>query len=103
MKDILSLLKDLRRPRLLIRAARHGVDEYQREQHLKRHLGYGRLPKNGAALMQLVEKERAMNDQRRSGDAGYSIVHHVDILIAIMGEARLLRTSPTVNTADTLA
>lgn len=94
MKDILSLLQDLRRPRLLIRAARHGVDEYQRDHHLRRHLGYGSLPKSGAALMQLVEKETALNEQRRSGDAGYSIVTHVDILIAIMGEARLLRTSP---------
>lgn len=93
MKDILSLLQDLRRPRLLIRAARHGVDEYQREHHLKRHLGYACLPRNGAALMQLVEKESMMNEQRRSHDAGYSIVQHVDVLIAIMGEARLLRAS----------
>lgn len=93
MKDVLGLLNDLKRPRLLIQAARIGVDDYRRETHLRHHLGYGRLPKHGAALMQLVEKESVMNSHRRSGDAGYSIAHHVDILIAIMGEARLLRAS----------
>ena len=31
MQDILSLLSSLRRPRLLIRAARIGADDYRRE------------------------------------------------------------------------
>lgn len=93
MKDILGMLQDLRRPRLLIRAARHGVDEYRRESHLKRHLGYGTLPRSGPALMRLMEKEAILNEQRRTGSAEYSIVQHVDILIAIMGEARQLRAS----------
>lgn len=93
MKDLLSFLQDLRRPRLLIRAARLGVDEYQRDRHLKRHLGYAQLPGSGAALMQLVEKESFLNTQRKSGEAGYSVAEHVDLLIAIMGEARLVRAS----------
>ena len=100
MKDIHSLLQELRRPRLLIRAARYGVDDYQREQHLKRHLGYGSLPRSASALMQLIEKEGTMNEERRCGNAGYSIVQHVYILIAIMGEARLLRSSPTFAGAE---
>lgn len=93
MKDILSVLSDLRRPRLLIQAARLGVDEYRREAHLARHLGYGKLPRHGAAVMQLLEKESALNEERRAGNACYSIAHHVDVLIALMGEARLLRAS----------
>lgn len=93
MKDMLSLLTSLRRPRLLIRAARAGVPEYQRDQHLKRHLGYGPLPRSGAALMRLIEMESELNRLRRSSDAAYSLVKHVDILIAMMGEARLLRAS----------
>ena len=43
-----------------------------------------------AALLQLLEMEVALNDQRQSEDAGYSLTRHVDILIAMMGEARLL-------------
>ena len=93
MKDILSLLHSLRRPRLLIRAARAGVVEYQRDTHLKRHLGYGPVPRSGAALMRLMEIEEELDRQRRSDDAGYSLIRHVDVLIALMGEARILQAS----------
>ena len=93
MKDILSILNDIRRPRLLIRAARVGAEDYSRDLHLKRHLGYRDLPRNGPALMLLMEIESALNEQRRANDAGYSLVRHVDVLIAIFGEARLLRAS----------
>ncbi|WP_127112200.1 DUF6477 family protein [Shimia sediminis] len=93
MKDLLSLLKDLRRPRLLIQAARLGVDDYRRDIHLRTHLGYGNLPKHGSALIQLVEKESVMNSERKDGDTSYSVARHVDLLIAIMGEARLMRAS----------
>ena len=65
MKDILGILNDLRRPRLLLRAARLGADEYSRNQHLKRHLGYGALPRSGPALMRLLELESDINDKRR--------------------------------------
>ena len=93
MKDILAMLNSLNRPRLLIRAARAGADEYRREQHLKRHLGYGPLPRSGPALMRLMELEDDLNRQRRTSDAAYSLVKHVDILIAMMGEARVLRAT----------
>lgn len=110
MKDILSVVEDLRRPKLLLRAARHGADEYRREQHLRRHLGGHpggnlrgnsgeqltggqTLPITGAALIQLVEIERELNDRRHADDAGYSVVRHVDVMIAMIGEARLLRAA----------
>ncbi len=95
MQDLLGILANLRRPRLLIRAARAGAPDYRRDQHLKRHMGYGRLPRSGPALMHLMEMETQLDSQRRSGDAAYSLVRHVDILIAMMGEARLLRASQT--------
>lgn len=93
MHDILSALNALRRPRLLIRAARIGAADYRRSAHLARHLGHGRLPRSGPALMQLAEMEAALDEQRRQEDAGYSAVRHVEILIAMMGEARILRTA----------
>ncbi len=93
MKDILSVLNDLRRPRLLIRAAKMGAEEYSRDTHLKRHLGYGNLPRSGPALMKLIELESVMNEHRHKEEASYSLIKHVDILIAMMGEARLLRAS----------
>ncbi len=42
MQDILSRMNALRRPRLLIRAARAGADDYMRAPHLARLLGYGK-------------------------------------------------------------
>ncbi len=93
MQDVLSILNSLHRPRLLIRAARAGAQDYNRKRHLQRLLGYGSLPRTVAALMRLIELERGMNDARKDGDAGYSLPRHLDVLIAIMGEAQLLRAT----------
>lgn len=93
MQDMLDLLTTLRRPHLLIRAARIGAQDYRRGTHLRRHLGYGPLPQSAPALHQLVEIEAALDQQRRRSDAGYSPVRHVEILIAMMGEARILRAA----------
>jgi len=91
MQDIMSMLNALHRPRLLIRAARAGAIEYNRDRHLQRLLGYGALPRTAPALVRLIEMERGVNKQRKVDDAGYSLPRHLDVLIAIMGEAQLLR------------
>ncbi|MBJ6371544.1 DUF6477 family protein [Sedimentitalea arenosa] len=93
MQDLMSMLNALRRPQLLIRAARHGAQEYRRDRHLQRLLGYGTLPRPSAAIMRLMDLERTLNDQRQEDDAGYSLTRHLDILIAMMGEAQLLRAA----------
>lgn len=93
MQDLPSMLATLRRPRLLSRAARHGAQDYNRERHLQRLLGYGSLPRPAAALMRLMEMEREQDEQRRNDDAGYSVVRHLDLLIAMIGEAQLLGTN----------
>lgn len=93
MQDILSMLQALRRPPLLMRAARIGAEDYRRGTHLPRILGYGVLPRHGAALMRLIEIEGTLNAQRLSGNTSYSLIRHVDILIAMVGEARVLRAA----------
>lgn len=93
MQDILSVIAAIRRPRILIRAARIGVADYRRSVHLQRHLGIAPLPNSGAALVELIEMETEMNALRQKGNAGYSAARHVDLMIAIMGEARILRAS----------
>lgn len=91
MTDLLTLLQNLRRPRLLIRAARLGVEEYRRDQFLGRLLGLGAPRRSGPVLMRLIEMEAEINAARIAESAGYSIARHVEVLIAMMGEARLLR------------
>ncbi|MFK7881953.1 DUF6477 family protein [Roseobacter sp.] len=93
MQDLISMLHAIRRPQLLMRAARIGAEDYRRAVHLPRLLGYGILPRHGSALFKLIEIEADLNTQRTSGDAGYSLIRHVDVLIAMLGEARVLRAS----------
>lgn len=96
MQDVLSMLAALRRPRLLIRTARLGAEGYRRDSHLQRLLGYGSVPRNAPALLRLMELEAEENERRRTGDTGYSLARHIDILIAMMGEAQILRAAPPV-------
>ncbi|KIN65159.1 hypothetical protein Z946_4059 [Sulfitobacter noctilucicola] len=95
MQDILTMLNALHRPRLMMRAARIGSQEYRRAAHLPRLLGYGVLPRHGPALMKLMEMEAAMEEQRTQSDASYSLIRHLDALIALVGEARELKATQT--------
>jgi len=90
MNDLMSLLKCLHRPRLLIRAARFGVTDYNRKRDLRRLLKAAVPPTPGRAIMCLLNEESLLEDKRKTGDASYSITRHVSLLIALMGEARLL-------------
>jgi Family of unknown function (DUF6477) len=91
MQDLLGLIARLNRPRLLVSAARFGVDDYDRGTHLPRLLGGGHLPRTGDSIMRLLDIEADINDRRVGAAADYSIARHVAVLIALMGEARLLR------------
>lgn len=93
MLDIESRLKRLRRPALLARAARFGLDDYRREVHLPRLLDQETPPRPAAALMALFSAEAEMEDCRKHNAAHYRPSRHVALLIAIMGEARILRAS----------
>ncbi len=103
MQDLLSMLTSLRRPRLLVRAARCGAAEYRRDRHLLRLLGYGGLPRPAPALMKLMDIERELDDLRRSGDTAYSLTRHIDVLIAMMGEAQLIRNAQSSNVIEAFA
>jgi hypothetical protein len=91
MSDLSTILANLRCPRLLIRAARHGMLDYRRERDLRRLIDAATPPSPETALKRLFDAEEQAEETRRSGDAGYSIARHVELLIAMMSEARLLR------------
>ncbi|NVO55037.1 hypothetical protein HW561_04435 [Rhodobacteraceae bacterium B1Z28] len=93
MQDLMTMITTLRRPRLLARAAKFGAQDYNRDRHLQRILGYGSLPGSGAALMRLMDMEKEVNEQRKEEDASYSLVRHLDLLIALLGEAQLYQAS----------
>jgi hypothetical protein len=94
MTDANTLLATLRRPSLLIRAARFGLTDYNRTRDLKRVMGaaHGLTPTR--VIDGLIEKEAHFEETRKKGDATYSVARHIDVLIALMAEARLLPRGP---------
>jgi hypothetical protein len=94
--DLRPTLEALRRPPLLVRAARFGVPDYSRKRDLKRLLHTPELPRPETALRQLIELESEQETLRREGEASYALTRQIDLLIAIMAEARLLPRAPTL-------
>lgn len=90
MRDFATLIDSLRRPRLLIQAARHGLPDYSRSRDLKRLLRLREAPTTESALDALLQDECALEATRQSGAPGYDLARHIDVLIAIISEARLL-------------
>ena len=94
MTDFRALLNELRRPRLLIRAARFGLMDYHRERDLRRLVASNLSPSR--AVPQLIEQEERLEETRRAGDCAYSAARHIDVLIALMAEVRLLQHNVAV-------
>lgn len=90
MTDLVQIITGLRRPQLLIRAARAGQADYNRTRDLKRLMRVQAAPAPDKALPLLLEEEGRLEEIRQKGDAAYSFVRHIDLLIAMMAEARLL-------------
>lgn len=88
MIDFHATLAELRRPKLLIRTARIGLAQYRRERDLQRLIKAEMPPQR--ALPRLLEEEEKIEEVRRKGDGSYSASHHVEVLIALMGEAQML-------------
>ena len=90
MTDFASVLTALRRPKILIRAARAGVVDYRRERDLRRLLRTAKVQATRPALDSLIAEENRLESNRTSGEATYSIQRHVAVLTALIAEARLL-------------
>lgn len=88
----LSRLAGLNRPSILVRAARLGTTEMNRERTLRRVLHGETIPAPGQAFEELLRKEAAMNEARCDGGAAYSPARHVELLAALIHEARLAGT-----------
>ncbi|MBL4812511.1 MAG: hypothetical protein JKX69_09205 [Rhodobacteraceae bacterium] len=93
MQDLLSMISHLDRPKILVQAARFGVNDYRRGKHLTRLLQCGSAPRPGNAVIQLMEREHDMNALRVCSAPDYSIAGHIELLIALLGEARMLRAA----------
>lgn len=89
-RDLLDTLRPqrgTRRPRLLIAAARHGMEDYRRNRDLPRLIGPGIAA--AEVIDRLTELEERLEDSRRAGDPGWSCLRHVEVLIALLAERAL--------------
>ena len=87
MTNAINRLSNLRRPSLLLKAARLGLSNYCRDRDLTRLTGEPNIGGNGDLFAQLFEEEDYMEIKRKTGDAGYSIARHIAVLIALLSEA----------------
>ena len=91
LADPLSLLKSVRRPSLLVRAAHLVLHEYNRERSLRKLLPDAECKSAGETFDRLLAHEADMNQARREGGTAYSITRHIELLAALIVEARLVR------------
>lgn len=89
MTDPQTLMSSLRRPRLLVRAARLGLLDYNRTRSLRRLFPGETTPGPGQAFFTLAERESSLDQSRRNGEAAYSVARHIELLVALIDEARL--------------
>jgi hypothetical protein len=92
MTDLAVLLATLRRPKILVRAARAGVTDYRRERDLKRFIRNAKSVSPEEMVERLLVEETRLEATRTAGDATYSIQRHVTVLAALIAEARHLPT-----------
>ncbi|MBR9863772.1 DUF6477 family protein [Neptunicoccus cionae] len=89
MPESHEILSNLRRPKILISAARLGLAHYRRDADLRFITGTSRTPTREFAIETLLRREALLETDRRDGAAGYSIQKHIRVLTALLGEFRL--------------
>ena len=90
MQNANDTLSAIHRPKILVRAAKIGMEWYKRERDLRRLTRGFSTPAPAEAVSQLMEAEGLLEDARKSGDAAYDIHRHISVLTALLAEARLL-------------
>lgn len=79
------------RPRILLRAAKIRLRQYDREMELTKILSCRDVPKPGCAISQLSEIETGLETARKNGDAAYRPHRHILVLSAFLNELSLCR------------
>ncbi|WP_010139523.1 DUF6477 family protein [Oceanicola sp. S124] len=93
MQDLNAMLAQLKRPGLLVKAARMAAEDYQRDRHLPGLIGGPAPRRHGAAALDLMGREAELEQLRREGATTYSSLRHVRLLSALIAEARLMATT----------
>jgi hypothetical protein len=85
MLDTIATLETIRRPRLLMQAARFGIGAYRRSRDLRRLIGADTTDEH--AIAHLISAEEKIEQTRVAGTGNYSPARHVELLAALIAEA----------------
>jgi hypothetical protein len=96
MRDVMAEIRRLNRPRLLVASAKAGLADWNRARGLPRVLRTVDLPPDGQALGRLLDHEATWEAARQAAAATYSARAHVEVLIALLAEARLVQSPALV-------
>lgn len=84
--EVMARLSYMKRPSLLVTAARAGVMTYNRERSLRRILKTTGTPALLKGLTMLLDEEQIQNDLRRTGSGLYDVSHHIELMIALIAD-----------------
>ncbi|MGL5010874.1 MAG: DUF6477 family protein [Paracoccaceae bacterium] len=88
MLDPMTVFETIRRPRLLMQAARHAMLASRRTHKLNDRATND--INNATVIAQLIAEEEKLERIRRSGEADYSVARHIELLAALIAEASRL-------------
>jgi len=92
---LLDAMRQTHRPKLLLRTARIGLQDYDRTRDLKRVLRLPATPVPGPATMAALLDLESLHEARRTrvpSELGnpWRAARHIEVLMALMAEARLM-------------
>ena len=93
MRNIEQRLNTLKRPKLMLEAARNGTARYDPKRHLPVLLGGSYHKSKTGQLDCLLDTEEIYNRLRKEKRAEYSPARHICYLIAILAEYSSLKNS----------
>lgn len=92
MNNIQTQLNALQRPKLLIRAARVGVKDFQVDRDLRKINGSAEQKSTPKLIDALFLEELRLNEERLQNDPAYNVRNHIRALTALIVIANGLAT-----------
>ena len=88
--QLLGVLENIARPKILLTAARICMETYTRDTELKRLLGAQYASHPDQVLNRLSRQETKLEDARKCGSAAYDMRLHIQVMTALLQELHLL-------------
>ena len=85
-----QIFQKILRPKILMQAAKIGLQTYRRETDLKKILGSRDTSGQNQIISQLSDREIELEEARKNGNAAYDMNKHIQIMTALLQELYLL-------------